>query len=280
MSPGLATSSSPLAHVRALTFDVFGTVVDWRSSVVEELRLRAHRKLCSGLPAQLSDRLAAVSSSTSSGWEAFAQAWRDSYIVFTRSFVPARDKWTSVDEHHRRSLETLLGEWGLADVYTPEELDSLSLVWHRLLPWPDSTPALTAINARGRVVTAALSNANSELLRDLDDFGALGFHSLLSADMFGAYKPHPAVYVGAARELGMEPPLVAMVATHLGDLKAARACGLRTVYVQRPREEAWDEDSDEYREAREWVDLWIADQGDGLLTLARRLQDLSAGQGA
>ncbi|PFH61455.1 hypothetical protein XA68_17359 [Ophiocordyceps unilateralis] len=286
MSPGLTATSPtntssdpPLAHIRALTFDVFGTVVDWRTSVVEELILRAHRKLASNLSADISDRLATVTSSETSGWNAFAQAWRDSYMAFVRSFNPDRDSWTSVDEHHRRSLAALLRDWGLDGLYTSAELDSLSLVWHRLLPWPDSAPGLAAVAAGGRVVTAALSNGNRELLRDLDDFGALDFGTLLSADMFGAYKPDPAVYLGAVHELGLEPSQVAMVAAHLADLKAAHACGLRTIYIQRPQEEAWDEDSDEYRQAEEWIDLWIAKQDDGLLTLASRLQEISAGQG-
>lgn len=117
-----------------------------------------------------------------------------------------------------------------------------------------------------------MSNGNLALLRDLDDFGSLGFHKLLSAEMFGAYKPNPAVYVGAAREPGLEPCQVAMVAAHLSDLQAARACGLRTIYVERPREEAWDKDGDDYRQARDWVDVWIPEHHDGLVSLARQLQ--------
>ncbi|KAM4057624.1 haloacid dehalogenase-like hydrolase [Hirsutella rhossiliensis] len=272
MSPA---TTSPLAGIKALAFDVFGTVVDWRTSVVDELSLRAHRKLLDqhSPPPDLALRLTAAAADDT--WSRFAQAWRDSYSAFTASFDPSRDAWKSIDRHHRDSLVALLRDWGFDGLYSDAETDSLSLVWHRLSPWPDSSDGLRALASTGKLVTATLSNGNLALLRDLDDFGSLGFDRLLSAEMFRAYKPNPATYLGAAKELGLEPAQVAMVAAHLGDLKAARACGLRTIYVERPQEEAWDEDGDDYRQAREWVDLWISEQDDGLLSLARRLQQLS-----
>lgn len=279
MSPG---TLAPLAQVKALAFDVFGTVVDWRTSVVDELSLRAHRKLLASsdpghehsLPPDVASRLAAAAADDST-WPGFAQAWRDSYSAFTASFDPSRDAWKSIDSHHRDSLVALLHDWGLDGLYSDAEIDSLSLVWHRLNPWPDSSDGLRALGSGGKLVTATLSNGNIALLRDLDDFGSLGFRKLLSAEMFRAYKPNPATYLGAAEKLGLEPSQVAMVAAHLGDLKAARACGLRTIYIERPQEEAWDKNGDEYRRAREWVDLWIPEQNDGLLSLARRLQALA-----
>ncbi|KAF4511914.1 hypothetical protein G6O67_001113 [Ophiocordyceps sinensis] len=272
MSPG---AIPPLAQVKALVFDVFGTVVDWRTSVVDELSLRAHRKLCapSSLPPDLASRLEAAAEDNT--WHRFAQAWRDSYKVFTASFDPSRDTWKSIDRHHRDSLAALLREWGFDGLYSDAEIDSLSLVWHRLSPWPDSSDGLRALGSGGKLVTATLSNGNLALLRDLDDFGSLGFHRLLSAETFRAYKPDPATYLGAARELGLEPAHVAMVAAHLGDLKAARACRLRTIYIERPQEEAWDKDGDDYQQAREWVDLWLPEQDNGLLGLARRLPQIS-----
>ncbi|POR34465.1 Uncharacterized protein TPAR_05337, partial [Tolypocladium paradoxum] len=208
-------------------------------------------------------------------WARFARAWGDSYGASTRAFDPARDAWKTLDEHHRDNLAALLRGWGLDGLYTPAEVESLSMVWHRLRPWPDASDGLAALAAGRGLTTATLSNGNVALLRDLDDFGSLGFHRLLSAETFRAYKPNPATYLGAARELGLEPSEVAMVAAHLGDLQAARSCGLRTIYVERPQEEAWSEDDERYQQAREWVDLWISEHEDGFVALARRLQDLS-----
>ncbi|KAH7325967.1 HAD-like domain-containing protein [Stachybotrys elegans] len=263
MSPG---TLSPLSNVKALAFDVFGTVVDWRSSVVEELVVRAFRKLSTNLPEHLRSRLATISEED---WEKFAQQWRDTYSSFCKNFNPEVDAWRTVDEHHHDSLVNLLNEWGLEGLYTPTEVKSLSLVWHRLSPWPDSPDGLQQLSAR--MVTTTLSNGNLALLRDLRDYSSLRFRRLLSAEMFGAYKPSQAVYGGAVSELGLEPHEVAMVAAHLKDLKAARGCGLRTIYVERKQEEEWSPDDDNYKEAREWVDLWISEGEDGFVELARRI---------
>lgn len=267
MSPG---TIPPLTEVRALTFDVFGTVVDWRSSVTEELYLRAFRKLSTDIPADLKARLEPL---TEDDWGCFAQAWRGTYGEFTRNFNPDRDPWKTVDEHHLDSLVQLLDDWGLAGLYNDTELKSLSLVWHRLKPWDDSSAGLAALARRG-LTLSTLSNGNTSLLSDLNDFGSLGFHRLLSAETFRAYKPNPATYLGAARELVLEPGQVAMVAAHLGDLEAARECGLRTIYVERPREEALEKDGEGYKEAKKWVDLWVGEDEDGFETAARRLGEL------
>lgn len=271
MSPG---ALAPLSGVKALAFDVFGTTVDWRTSITEELALRAHRKHAApDLPPALRSRLERLSADD---WARFAQAWHESYGAFTHSFDPARDAWRTVDEHHRDSLADLLRGWGLDGLYSPAEVESLSLVWHRLRPWPDAADGLSALGAEGGLglTTTTLSNGNVALLRDLDDFGSLGFHRLLSAETFRAYKPNPATYLGVARELGLEPSEVAMVAAHLADLQAARSCGLRTIYVERPQEEAWAKDDEKYQQARGWVDVWISEQEDGFVSLARRLQNL------
>ncbi|KJK75980.1 hypothetical protein H634G_08736 [Metarhizium anisopliae BRIP 53293] len=247
----------PLSSVRALTFDVFGTTVDWRSSVTEELALRAHRKRSSNPPPALKDRLDGLSEDD---WGRFAQAWRDTYVRFVGSFDPEQDAWKTIDEHHRDSLVELLETWGLGGLYTDAEVSSLSLVWHRLAPWPDTVDGLAKLRDGGKLVLATLSNGNTDLVRDLDDFGGLGFHRLFCAETFRAYKPRPETYLGAAREMGLEPAQVAMVACHMGDLKAAKACGLRTIYVERPREEAWDKEGEEFTAARNWVDLWIGEE--------------------
>lgn len=267
MSPA---TISPLSNVKALCIDVFGTVVDWRSSVTEELILRAYRKQTAALPPVLRSRLDGLGEED---WACFAQEWRQSYMTFCASFDAEHDAWKTVDQHHHDSLIELLQRWGLAGLYSDTEIDSLSLVWHRLNPWPDSSPGLHAL---GRTYsTATLSNGNVALLRDLDDFGDLGFRRLLSAENFGAYKPKPAVYLGAVRELGLEAGQVALVAAHLADLAAARDCGLRTVYVERDREETWKPEEERYQEALEWVDVWISREEQGFLALARKLHELA-----
>lgn len=266
MSP---STVSPLANVKALTFDVFGTVVDWRRSVTDELTLRGHRKLSSDLPESLKLRLEALNADR---WGQFAQEWREAYGKFTQSFVPGHDEWQTIDEHHLESLKTLLNKWQLEGVYSEAEIESLSLVWHRLEPWSDSSSGIEQLNKT--LVTSTLSNGNVDLLKDLNDFGNLGFQKLQSAEDFKAYKPNPSVYLGAARKLGYRPEEVAMVAAHLNDLKAARECGLRTIYVERLREEAWEEDSEKYQQAKQWVDLWITIRENGFVTVAEKLKDI------
>jgi 2-haloacid dehalogenase len=269
MSPG---TIAPLSAIKALTFDIFGTTVDWRSSVVEELTLRAHRKQSSDLPAAQKERLQQLNEHD---WARFAQTWRNTYVRFVAAFNPERDQWRTIDEHHRDSLAELLAEWGLGDVYTDAEIQSLSMVWHRLAPWPDTTDGLERLRGSGKLVLATLSNGNRELVADLNDFGALGFGELFCAETFRAYKPRPEVYLGAVSRMGLEPAQVAMVACHMGDLKAARACGLRTIYVERPEEEAWDKEGEEFRAARDWVDLWIGQaDSDGFNTMAEKLLEV------
>ncbi|RBQ73095.1 hypothetical protein FVER53590_02836 [Fusarium verticillioides] len=267
MSPG---AISPLSKVKALTFDVFGTVVNWRSSVTDELTLRAYRKTSSDLKQDVKAR---VQKLTEEDWGRFAQEWRNSYGKFTRGFDPEKHTWKTIDQHHHDSLVELLKAWDLADLYSPAEIESLSLVWHRLTPWDDSSDGIHELGKTYK--TSTLSNGNVSLLRDLNDFGNLGFQVLLSGERFGAYKPNPAVYTGAARELGLEPHEVSMVAAHLNDLEAARACGLRTIYVERPQEEAWDKEDERYQKAKEWVDIWITEDDQGFLALAQRLKELA-----
>lgn len=267
MSPG---KISPLAKVKALLFDVFGTTVDWRAAVTEELTLRAFRKVSSNLPDGLKSRLQAL---TEDDWEKFAEEWQTSYGDFCHTFNPETDPWKTVDQHHHDSLVSLLESWNLTGLFNATELQSLSLVWHRLPPWKDSSDGLK--NLGQTYITSTLSNGNTSLLRDLDDFGSLGFRKFFSAENFRAYKPNPAVYLGAARELGLDPEEVALVAAHLNDLEAAKACGLRTIYIERPREEEWGKDDERYQGAKEWVDIWIDEEEDGFVTLAHKLKEVA-----
>jgi 2-haloacid dehalogenase len=196
--------------VRALVFDVFGTVVDWRSGVAREVR-----RLVPDVDA-----------------EAFADAWRGRYAPSMDRVRQGERPWTNLDALHRESLDALLPEFDVdADEATRAEL---VLAWHRLDPWPDAVPGL--IRLRLRRVLATLSNGNLSLLVDMAERAGLPWDAVLSAELFGHYKPDPQVYDGAARLLGLPPERVMMVAAHTADLAAARARGLRTAYVHRPDE--------------------------------------------
>ncbi|EEY14200.1 haloacid dehalogenase [Verticillium alfalfae VaMs.102] len=266
----MSSSSSPeliKTQVKAMTFDVFGTTVDWRSSVTDELTNRAASK--SGKHPD-EDRIANLRRLSRDDWGRFAQQWRTTYSTFVREFIPGETPWKDVDTHHYDALVDLLAEWQLEGIYSDEEVRELSLVWHRLRPWDEAARGLRLLGRH--YVTSMLSNGNASLLRDLDDFGSLNFQRRLSGEDFKAYKPNPKVYLGAAQSLEMtEPGHVAMVAAHLDDLEGARKCGLRTVYVERPGEEAWKDDEDRYRNAKDWVDIWIGEKDGGFVELARRL---------
>ncbi|KAI3334185.1 haloacid dehalogenase [Ustulina deusta] len=266
----MPSSMEVLKDVKALTFDVFGTVVDWRSTVHAELIKRARDKIASpafnGLPEPLQSRLKGISDED---WDTFAQEWRTSYGEFTWSFVPGKTEWKDIDTHHYDSLKELLDKWGIAGVYTEAEIRSLSRTWHYLRPWDDSALGIQKLGTR--YVTATLSNGNRSLLEDLDKYGSLGFKRIISTADFGAYKPHPSTYRGAVDALDCLPNEVAMVAAHLGDLNAARASGLRTIYVERDREEEWSHHDSRWQDARDWVDLWISQGEEGFVEMARRL---------
>lgn len=289
MSP---SAISPLASVKALTFDVFGTTVDWRTSVIDELELRVHRKLSTGAEAagapsaEQRERLEYLNTNYAGheedreNWTArFADAWRSSYWFFVRSQAQAgvQDAATfkTTEQHFYDSLIELLEEWQLEGLFSDTELKSLSLVWHRLTPWPDTVEGLAKLAAPPLGLrTATLSNGSTNLIKDLNDFGELGFQHLFCAESLKAYKPAPETYLGAARELGLQPEEVAMVAAHMSDLEAARKVGLRTVYVERRKEEEWREH--QLQEAKAWVDLWIKEGEDGFVALAAGLEELRA----
>jgi 2-haloacid dehalogenase len=201
--------------VKALACDVFGTVVDWRGSIIREGAEWAARK---GLRVD---------------WAKFADRWRAGYS-------PAMDKvrkgtlpWTKLDALHRMILDELLGEFQITGL-SEEEKESWNQVWHRLTPWPDSVPGLTRL--KQKYVLATLSNGNVSLLVDMAKNAGLPWDAILSAELFRHYKPDREIYLGAADLLGCRPSEVMMVAAHVGDLNAARACGLRTAFVLRPNE--------------------------------------------
>jgi len=214
-TPVALGGGSNLAGVKALAFDVFGTVVDWRGSIIREGTAWGAAK---GLRVD---------------WAQFADRWRAGY-------GPAMDKvrkgtlpWMKIDALHRMILDELLGEFQITGL-SEEEKESWNRVWHRLRPWPDSVPGLTRL--RQKYVLATLSNGNVSLLVDMAKHAGLPWDAVLSAELFHHYKPDREIYLGAADLLGLKPSEVMMVAAHTGDLKAARACGLRTGFVSRPHE--------------------------------------------
>jgi 2-haloacid dehalogenase len=196
--------------IRALTFDVFGTVVDWYGSIAAEVaRLRL---------------------ATDGG--RFALDWRAGYQPAMQQVRSGALPWTNLDGLHRGILERVLAAHGIA---LPEaEAAALNRIWHRLDPWPDCAEGLQRLKRRH--VTATLSNGHVALLVALARHGGLPFDCVLSAELFAHYKPDPEVYLGAARLLDLAPAQVMMVAAHPSDLRAAAACGLRTAYVLRPQE--------------------------------------------
>jgi 2-haloacid dehalogenase len=202
-------------QIRALVFDVFGTVVDWRGSIIRECRALGRRR-----------RIAA-------DWEGFADAWRAGYRPAMARVRSGELPWMNIDQLHRLILDELLGQFGL-DVLTEDELDHLNRVWHRLDPWPDARRGLALL--KRRYVIATLSNGNVALLVDMARHGRLPWDAVLSAELFRHYKPDAEAYLGAAAMLGLEPSEVMMVAAHKDDLRAAQACGLATAFVARPRE--------------------------------------------
>jgi len=261
----MKSNMPPLQDIKALTFDVFGTCVDWRTTVVAEVWASWTSKAESqDLTEPAREKLKSLMHQDA---EDFAQQWRNSYRKFTSSFVPGETPWKDVDTHHYDSLILLLQEWGISEAYSDGESRELSLVWHRLVPWTDSIAGLRRLNAK--YTTATLSNGNQELLKDLNRMLDDGFQLIFSVADFGAYKPNPLVHDGTVSKLGLPPEHVALVAAHLGDLKAARGRGMKTIYVERLAEEVYG--PEEIEKAREWVDIWVPLEEEGFIEVARRL---------
>ena len=202
---------SVAALPQLLVFDIFGTVVDWHGSIVREMRL-LHPQVDA---------------------DAFAREWRAGYRPALQRVMSGELGWTRVDELHRMILDEILPRHGLAHLDEAQR-DHLNRVWHRLAPWPDAVEGLTRLKSRFLVST--LSNGNVGLLTRMAKRADLPWDCILSAEVFRAYKPDPAVYLGAARVFDLAPEAVMMVAAHHDDLAAARECGLQTAYIERPLE--------------------------------------------
>ncbi len=206
------------SHVKALTFDVFGTVVDWRNSVV---------------PQVVSAAVAKYGVLERDWWE-FADRWRQGYSRACGELSRGEGEWKLVDQIHRERLDELLDDFGLADLFTEAEKQDLNRAWHRLDGWHDSSDGLRRL--KSKFIISTLSNGNFSLLVNMAKHADLAWDAIISPDIVGAYKPSPKVYQGAAEILGLEIGEVMMVAAHTGDLHAAQTLGMATAFVHRPAE--------------------------------------------
>ena len=210
--------------VKALAFDVFGTVVDWRGSIAREGEAFGRRHGIQGVD-----------------WTAFAMDWRALYQPAMARIRSGEKPFTKLDRLHRMNLDTVLQRYGIGDI-APAELDWLNRAWHRLDPWPDALAGLKRLKVR--FILATLSNANVALTVNMARRAGLPWDVILGAEIAQAYKPQPRAYLAAADMLDLPPSAVMMVAAHNADLAAAHACGLRTAFVARPVEYGPQQSSD------------------------------------
>jgi 2-haloacid dehalogenase len=204
-----------MLSVKALVFNTFGTIVDWRGSIIEEGTAWGKAK---GLQID---------------WARFAERWRAGYGPAMNKVRKGELPWTKLDDLHRMILELLLNEFGIEGL-TEEEKDHWNRVWHRLKPWPDSVAGLARLKKKYTI--APLSNGNIGLLTDMAKHSGLPWDAILGAELVRHYKPDREVYLSAPDFLGIKASEVMMVAAHSGDLKSAQECGLRTGFIYRPNE--------------------------------------------
>ena len=207
--------SHGLSSIKAVVFDVFGTIVDWRGSIIEE-----------GITWGKAKHLQI-------DWASFADRWRAGYGPSMNRVRTGELPWTKLDDLHRMILEQLLKEFKIEGL-TEEEKDHWNRVWHRLKPWPDSVAGLTRL--KKRFVIAPLSNGNIALMTDMAKHAGLPWDAILGAELVRHYKPDREVYLSVPGFLGVKPEEIMMAAAHSVDLKAAKDCGLRTGYIYRPNE--------------------------------------------
>jgi 2-haloacid dehalogenase len=225
------TSETAPGTVRAIVFDTFGTIVDWRSSLIGSLEEFGRK------------------TGVQVAWDKLVDRWRAAYEPNLRRVRTGELEWTILDELHYHALVKLLPEFDLTSL--PEsDLRFLVRCWHRLLPWPDAIEGLRRL--RKKYIIGPLSNGNLALLVNLAKFAGLPWDVVFGADLFRHYKPDPETYLGVCNFLGLQPEQVMMAAAHNYDLKAARALGLRTAFLPRLTEfgpgqrtdltpdEAWD----------------------------------------
>ena len=201
--------------IKALFFDVFGTLVDWRTSIAREakavLEPLGHK----------------------TDWLSFADAWRDEYQPGMEEVRAGRIPFSKLDVSHRRNLERILPRFGFTGL-SEEVTAHLNCAWHRLDAWADVAPGLHRL--KRKFLLAPVSNGNISLMVDLARRNDFPWDAILGAEIAGDYKPKPRVYLAAAEALDLAPGACMMVAAHTNDLRHAAACGLRTAHIARPNE--------------------------------------------
>jgi 2-haloacid dehalogenase len=220
-----------ISNIKAMVFDTFGSVVDWRGSITRDLTVWGDTH---GIKAD---------------WEGLAVAWRGRYQPQMEIVRAGQRPYAKLDILHRESLEFLIPQFGL-EALTEAQRVHVNKVWHRLTPWPDSAPGLSRL--KKKFIIGPLSNGNVALLTNLAKFGGLDWDVILSTELYKAYKPQPQTYLGVCESLDLSPEEVMMCAAHNNDLAAARKAGLMTGFFARPLEhgpaqttdleayEAWD----------------------------------------
>ena len=212
-----------LALLKAVTFDVFGTVVDWRTSIAREVESLAVKKKF------------AVDG------QRFADAWRELYQPSMTKVRDGKVPWTVLDDLHRTNLLQVLETFGI-DQLSEEEIEHLNRAWHRLDPWPDAVAGLQRL--KQHYIIGTLSNGNVALIVNMAKFSELPWDVVLGAEIARHYKPQPEAYLRSAEILGLEPKECMLVAAHNGDLAAAGRCGFQTAFVPRPTEYGSEQTTD------------------------------------
>ncbi len=200
---------------KAILFDVFGTVVDWRTSIIQELEVFFRNKSKEEECAKIAD------------------LWREAYMPSMNRVRKGEIKWKNLDELHYNSISKIFMDLGIENI-KKEEVRELVYAWHRLSPWPDSVEGLLALQECSIIGT--LSNGNVSLLVNMAKYSKLSWDIIFSAEHFKHYKPDSEVYLGAASLLGLDPDQIMLVAAHNSDLLAAKKCGFQTTFIARPNE--------------------------------------------
>jgi len=214
----------------AIVFDTFGTVVDWRGSLIKDLTAYGEQR---GIKAD---------------WPALVDAWRAAYHPSMDRVRKGQQPWTKLDGLHRASLDTLVSQFGIKGL-SEADLVHINLGWHRLNGWPDAVPGLTRL--KKRFIIGPLSNGNVSLLLNMGKHAGLPWDMIFGSDLFGHFKPDPETYLGTAKLLDLQPGQVMMAAAHNGDLGNARKCGLMTAFFARPNEYGPNQKRD-YTAEQDW----------------------------
>ena len=239
--------SDSLKNVKAMTFDVFGTVVDWRSSIAREAKMMGEQK------------------GFDFDWDDFADKWSAGYGPSMNKVRTGELPWTKIDVLHRMILDELLSEYNITNL-TESEKDHFNRAWHRLDPWPDSVPGLTEL--KKNYVISPLSNGNVALLVNMAKYGGLPWDTVLSAELAQHYKPDPEAYQSTSEFLGFPIEQIMMVAAHKNDLKSAKGQGMMTGYIPRPKEHGPNTTVDSNPE--DYIDII----GENFVDFANKMQSL------